>query len=243
MPGVPHSTSEWQGKRMQNWLKNVLVAGFLAISAARAAEPQVPPPTTTAPSHAHGVHGMILFGEPGRVFASHLPLYRHPHDWQVVLELQPVGTDAQRLADQLLAEGGLLTIEPERFDLWRLKPGASEPLRQFKAVLYRDHFERGGDKLRELAWQVKRVWQFAPVGVSAAAQGHHYYVIGLDDCRQTGWLLHQVERRPDTDQVLRISANTALPARIQVEQLLGKDSVNAGFRVDQVVWQDSDDLQ
>ena len=232
---------------MQNWLKNVLLAGFLAISAAPAAELQTGAPVTAAAatkhSHAHGVHGMLLFGEPGRVFASHLPLYRHPHDWQVVLELQPVGTEAQQLTDRLLAAGGLLTLEPERFDLWRLKPGASEPLRQFKAALYREHFERGGEKLREIDWQVKRVWQFAPVRIDAATSDHHYYVIGLDAGRQSGWLLHQVERRPDTDQILRISAKTDLPARLRVEQLLGKDSVDTGFRVEQVVWQDSDDLQ
>lgn len=238
---------------MQNWLKIVLVAGFLATFAARATEPQTVAPATavattmaaTKPSHAHGVHGMVLFGEPGRVFASHLPLYRHPHDWHVVLELQPAGTEAQQLTDRLLAEGGLLTIEPERFNLWRLKPGANEPLNQFKAVLYREHFERGGEKLREVAWQVKRVWWFEPVQVSteANASGHRYFAIAGEQAGQTGWLLHKVERRPDVDQILRIKTAAPLTGLITAEQLLTVGSTDARFRIEQVLWQDRDDLQ
>ncbi len=228
---------------MQNWLKNVLVAGFLAISAARAAEPQTVVPASAAPSHAHGVHGMVLFGEPGRVFASHLPLYRHPHDWQVVLELTPAGTEAQQLVDRLLAEGGLATIEPERFDIWRLKPGASEPLRQFNATLYREHFERGGEKLREVDWQVKRVWWFEPVRVGPEASGRHYFAIATENDGQTGWLLHKVERQPDVDQILRIKTTTALTGLVSTEQLLTGSSTDTRFQVEQLIWQDGDDLQ
>ncbi len=243
MPGVPHSTSEWQGKRMQNWLKNVLIAGFLAITTTQAAEPQTAAAPTSAPSHAHGVHGMLLFGEPGRVFASHLPLYRHPHDWQVVLELQPLGTEAQQLTDTLLATGGLLTLEPERFDLWRLKPGASEPLGQFQATLYRDHFERGGEKLQAFDWQVKRIWWFEPVRVGPEASGHHYFAIATENGGQTGWLLHKVERRPDVDQILRIKTTTALTGLVSTGQLLTGSSTDARFQVEQLIWQDGDDLQ
>lgn len=186
---------------------------------------------------------MVLFGEPGRVFASHLPLYRHPHDWQVVLELDPIGESAPQQVHALLAAGGLLTLEPERFDLWRLKPGARDPLWQFRAALYRGHFERGGEAVQMLDWQVRKVWHFAPAQTALSPQGHRYYVIGLDDCRQTGWLLHKIERRPDTDQLVRISTQSALPAVLEVAQQLNSDSVNAGFRVEQVLWQDSEDLQ
>ena len=224
---------------MKNWLKNILVAGFLAVSGPLAAEPQ----NTEAPSHAHGVHGMILFGEPGRAFASHLPLYRHPHDWQVVLELAPADEPGQQQVNALLAAGGLLTLEPERFDLWRLKPGASAPLSQFQATLYRDHFERGGEKLQSLNWQVKRVWWFEPVRVDTETSTHRYFVIGGDSAGQTGWLLHKVERRPDVDQILRIKTNTGFTGLVSSERLLTGSSADARFQVEQVLWQDSDDLQ
>lgn len=239
MPGVFHSTGECGRKQVKNWLKNALFAGFFAASCGQAAELDATP----ALSHAHGVHGMVLFGEPGRVFASHLPLYRHPHDWQVVLELAPADEPGQQQVNALLAAGGLLTLEPERFDLWRLKPGASAPLSQFQATLYRDHFERGGEKLQNLSWQVNRVWWFEPVRVDNEASAHHYFVIASDGAGQTGWLLHKVERRPDVDQILRIKTATGLTGLVSSEQLLTSRSTDARFQVEQVLWQDSDDLQ
>ncbi len=44
-----------------------------------------------APSHQHGstmgVHGMVVFGGRDGLYASHLPLFRAPHDRQIVLGL------------------------------------------------------------------------------------------------------------------------------------------------------------
>lgn len=235
---------------MQNWLKTALIWAAMAIPGAHLAAESTPPPTppptpasTTTASHAHGVHGMVLFGEPGRVFASHLPLYRHPHDWQVVLELQPVSDAGQKLTNALLEQGGLLTLEPERFDLWRLKPGASDPLTRFSAMLYRDHFERGGEQVQAFDWLVKRTWIFEPVHVKPHAAGHRYLPVGADRANQTGWLLHQVERRPDTDQIIRIHTVHALTDAVQVEDLLSASSTDTRFQIKQLLWQDRDDLQ
>ncbi len=230
---------------MQNWLKTVLlVVGsvvILMISGTSRAESATQTLATAA--HAHGVHGMVLFGEPGRVFASHLPLYRHPHDWQVVLELFPATETAQKFVNDLLQTGGLLTLEPERFDLLRLQPGAAEPLREFKATLYQGHFERGGSKVAELDWQVKSTPLFLPVRIDSQATGHAYHAIGQNRAGSAMWLLHRVERRPDLDQILRIRPHQPLPASFRTDQLLTTDSEDPRFALKQVVWQDSDDLQ
>lgn len=216
------------------WLKTVRIGLLLALSAAAtAAEP--------VPAHAHGIHGMLLFGEPGRIFASHLPLYRHPHDWQVVLELAPGTETARVLAGELLTDGNLLTLEPEHFDLLRLRPDARAPLRQFRAGLYLGHFERGGSKLDSFDWRVKRIWWFEPVNASATASGQRYLVIGDGPGKQ--WLLHRVERRPDVDQILQIETTTALSGLLNTPALLGNDSRESRFRVTATVWQDHDDLQ
>ena len=92
-------------------------------------------------THAHGVHGMVLFGSDS-LFASHLPLYRAPHDWQVVLEVEP---QDQAVAESFRQSDGMLTIEPEPFDLTRLDPQAEDPLPAFAAKVYKGHFERGGE--------------------------------------------------------------------------------------------------
>lgn len=223
---------------MRNWLKTVLLAvSLVAASAGWAETPEEPQ------KHAHGVHGMVLFGEPGRVFASHLPLYRHPHDWQVVLELAPATEAGQKIVNELLLAGGLLTLEPERFDLLRLHAGAAEPLRQLKATLYRDHFERGGSQVAELDWLVKSTPVFLPVRADPQASGHRYLTIGRNDAGKSVWLLHRVERRPDRDQILRIRPHAALPEVLHFDQSLTDASKDPRFLLEQVVWQDSDDLQ
>ncbi|NQD37387.1 hypothetical protein HPT27_10130 [Permianibacter sp. IMCC34836] len=219
---------------MKNWLKTVLASPLIGLVAmAQAAD--------VGPAHAHGVHGMLLFGEPGQVFASHLPLYRPPHDWQVVLELEPVTEAARKQTEQLLSTDTLLSLEPERFDLLRLRPGATDPLTQFRAALYLGHFESGGSKLADIDWRVKRTWLFEPVRVNVAADAQHYAVLSAGPGRQ--WLLHRVERRPDFDQILRIESQAPLPAELSLPQLLGQDSVDSRFRVSRIIWQDTDDLQ
>ena len=221
---------------MQNWLKTVLIGVLLGFGGNGQASESAP-----VTVQAHGVHGMLLFGEPGRVFASHLPLYRHPHDWQVVLELEPTSEAAKKRTDELLAKQNLLTLEPEHFDLLRLHPGATNPLQQFKAALYAGHFERGGNKQDDVDWRVKRSWWFEPVQVRTDTVGQHYFVIGTGPGKQ--WLLHQVERRPDVDQILAIVSTTALTGMLNSAILLNNGSVDAHFRVSATVWQDADDLQ
>lgn len=237
---------------MQNWLKTVLMLGLLAAPAVMLSAESTTP-AIARPAHAHGVHGMVLFGEPGRIFASHLPLYRHPHNWQVVLELEPVDEAGQKLTNTLLEHGGLFTLEPERFDLWRLKPDAREPLKRFSAVLYRDHFERGGERLQALEWQVKRTWVFEAIHIEFPPEaGHRYYQIGREerDKKAKFWLLHKVERVPDTDQIVEIctsehrepglfkSATLLESQREDLDNCLGIPLWHV-----QVLWQDTDDLQ
>ena len=220
---------------MQDWTKTArLLIGLCLV-------PQAHVESAAPQARAHGVHGMVLFGEPGQLFASHLPLYRHPHDWQVVLELEPESAAGENLIRAQLNEGGLLTLEPEPFDLFRLKPGAGEPLASFKAALYRGHFERAGQKLAELGWRVKRTWFFEPVQVRSDVTDHRYLVVGTEPDRQ--WLLHRVERRPDVDQILRIETTATLAGVLTVPSLLNQNSADLRFRVTATAWQDTDDLQ
>lgn len=221
--------------KVQYWSRTALLVLGLCLV------PQAYTESTTPQADAHGVHGMVLFGEPGRLFVSHLPLYRHPHDWQVVLELEPESAAGESVIRAQLADSGLLTLQPEPFDLFRLKPGAGEPLMRFTAALYRGHFERGGESLAELGWRVKRTWFFEPVVARSGVTDHRYLVVGAEADRQ--WLLHRVERRPDVDQILRIEATATLAGVLTAPSLLDRNSADTRFRVTATVWQDTDDLQ
>jgi len=92
-----------------------------------------------------GEHGMALFGGKAGLYASHLPMFHAPHDYQVILQVHvaDAATDAA-LRKRLDGKTALWTIAPEKFELSRLAPSAAAPLRQFKADLVQGHFEQGG---------------------------------------------------------------------------------------------------
>ena len=93
----------------------------------------------------YGEHGMALFGGKEGLYASHLPMFHAPHDYQVILQVHVAdpATDAalrRRLDDKII----LWTIAPEKFELSRLAPQSPSPLKHFKADLVLGHFEQGG---------------------------------------------------------------------------------------------------
>ncbi len=63
-------------------------------------------------------HGMLIFGKE-QIYASHLPLFHTPHNYQIIIELQLDNLSKEKfLKDQLQhPEFTTYTIEPERFVL------------------------------------------------------------------------------------------------------------------------------
>jgi hypothetical protein len=72
----------------------------------------------------YGEHGMALFGGKEGLYASHLPMFHAPHDYQVILvHVADPATDAA-LRKRLDGKTALWTIAPEKFELSRLAPQA-----------------------------------------------------------------------------------------------------------------------
>src|SRR5215210_610404 len=78
-----------------------------------------------------GVHGMLVFGGQrtedafrSPVYASHLPMFMAPHDFQVILKVS--GKAAGRYGDFVAHFGAseIYTFEPERFSIDELQPEA-----------------------------------------------------------------------------------------------------------------------
>jgi hypothetical protein len=71
----------------------------------------------------HGLHGMLLFGGADDLLASHLPLFRVPHDRQIVLALRVRDASAAAaLRGELERANEIHTLVPEPFDLNRMNP-------------------------------------------------------------------------------------------------------------------------
>ena len=84
-----------------------------------------------------GVHGMVLVTQGSNIYASHLPLYKKPHNVQLLYKLDDYGMAVL----QTVRDGQLITIKPKPFNLQRLMRGEKMVI---QADLYAGHFERGG---------------------------------------------------------------------------------------------------
>lgn len=102
--------------------------------------------------HQHGnataaVHGMVLFGT-DTLFASHIPMFSVPHDWQALfeVELSHLSADAKAIYLAAAQNGlqALVTLKPQPFVLPKLLSGE---ITTFEASIYKGNFEQGGPVL------------------------------------------------------------------------------------------------
>jgi len=185
-----------------------------ALSCAPAARAQAPAPSM-------GEHGMLLFGGRDGLFLSHLPMFHRPHDTQVVLQVHLADRRHEdELRRELAARPRLWTVVPERFELDRLAPQASQPLHSFHADVVQGHFERGGRTIHTNdEFIVDRVvfdHRLAPTGGPGATLA--YRVVDAGPAAREHFLVHWIATRPDADHVVRVltPAPAALPAQVEL---------------------------
>jgi hypothetical protein len=162
---------------------------------------------------AESVHGMLIVGEQ-TVFLSHLPMFGSPHDYQVILEVAfaKAGADPQAdyFNDRKRSSTKIYTLEPERFVLTRL--AAATPLHQFKANIYRGHFERfPTQRAKEAARiaqnvdvNVTRVIHFRKFDPTVEKPAQlEYLLFGKGD---EHFLAHVITKPPDFDHIVSVKA-------------------------------------
>ena len=103
------------------------------------------------------IHGMLLFGQETN-YASHLPMFHAPHDYQLLMELEfkeVTGSKALELYAELKKEEHkLFTLVPEKMDLSLVISGEKS---NFSAHIFKDHFERGGENLGAVQVKVSKI--------------------------------------------------------------------------------------
>jgi len=102
-------------------------------------------------------HGMLLFGQ-SMTYASHLPMFHAPHDYQAIFKLSLSDSNSeQTVAAYTKAKAqhhGIFTLVPEKMDLTKVLNGSKT---QFQAEIYLGHFERGGTSIGPVTVQVEAV--------------------------------------------------------------------------------------
>jgi hypothetical protein len=162
----------------------------------------------TAQQHEHtamssdkpSVHGMLIFGM-DKIYASHLPMFRTPHDYQIILELELDKANLKLfIKDQKEhPEYTTYTIEPERFVL----PDMIQNPKPFKVNLYRGHFERGGVKIMTNATvKIKQVVCFRKFNKDEAKSTTTDFLLFGNEGEH--FMAHFIINKPDFEQIIQV---------------------------------------
>jgi hypothetical protein len=151
------------------------------------------------------VHGMLVVGSKA-VFASHLPMFHEPHDYQVIIELElPAAALASYRADKKQHPTSIYTLAPKPFQLRRIR---TDKRFRFRGTLYRGHFERGGKPLlRDIELTVARVIHFRHLSADTV-EPRAYRAVRFGSGTEQ-FLAHFVGQKPDFDQIAAITSTSA----------------------------------
>lgn len=166
-------------------------------------------------SHIQAVHGMIVFGK-RRTFFYHLPMWREPHVWHIVIEGEFNEEGKNLYQNDQQAGSPWASFEPMPFPLSSLQPGFV-----MKGLLYHGHFEQGGtplplaDNPKEVSVTVKRMITVKALNPSGPKfQSAIFRVFGGEG---DWYASHLPTGYPDFDQVLSLAPSAACPVPLLPE--------------------------
>lgn len=149
------------------------------------------------------VHGMLLFGQQ-TTYASHLPMFHSPHDYQLLLKLKLQELPrAQTLKFyELKKKQGetLFTLVPETMDLTKIIDGSKKT---FSATIFQGHFERGGTDLGPVQVEVDSIVYSKKLdGKQTQLPYESYLVFGE---KGEYFAAHVIKEKPNYDAVFSVS--------------------------------------
>jgi hypothetical protein len=145
---------------------------------------------------------MLLFGDKV-TYASHLPMFHSPHDYQVLLKLRladkPGANTVALYEEAKKSSTGYFTLVPEPMDLTQIISGSRKT---FFAAIYVGHFERGGKALGAVQVSVAEVTYVDKLNGEKLPDGNRYMVFG-----EAGeyFAMHLIMGRPNFDAIVKTS--------------------------------------
>lgn len=151
-------------------------------------------------------HGMLLFGSE-KIYVSHLPMFRSPHHYQIILELELSKSDKQKYVSDKNKNPNYTTytIEPEKFVL----PDMINNPKPFKVNLYRGHFERGGiEILKNITVKIVQIISFKKFNPEEMKSKTTNFILFGNEKEQ--FLAHEITNKPDFEQIIEVKTNMSL---------------------------------
>ncbi|WP_019028223.1 hypothetical protein [Colwellia piezophila] len=174
----------------------VFFLGLALLSPVSIAEDEVKELPPLDPSYM-GVHGMVLVVQGSSIYASHLPLYKKPHNVQLLYQL-----DNKDLAVlQTVRDSQFITIKPKPFNLQRLMRGEKIVI---QADLYAGHFERGGMLIYQnisLTFD-KQLYVRTFDDIKPSSRQQEYDVVTLKQNYRI--YIHRIQQAPSFDHILSV---------------------------------------
>lgn len=174
--------------------------------------------------HAHsrvGMHGMVLFTDGVELYASHLPLYHAPHDYQLIYRVETryekelirwLTVQESDSIPQYL--NSMITLLPAKFDLNKLIAGQTFSV---PSQLFFGHFERGGKKwLKDENFKfVSLVYKRALSSTQHVSQPRWQRINKATNEQGIQILVHQIQASPSFDAIVLVRGCET--ERLQVE--------------------------
>ncbi|QNK64447.1 hypothetical protein H7F33_08205 [Pedobacter sp. PAMC26386] len=160
-------------------------------------------------------HGMMLMGTEV-IYASHLPMFHSPHDYQIISILELTKEAQERyIQDRKSHPDELIyTIEPETLVL----PEMMNHSKVFKANIYRGHFERGGTKfLENIPVRIKQIIYYKQFDKNGIKPANLQYLLFGNDKEQ--FLVHRISSKPDFDENIAVQLKDKKALKAIVDNL------------------------
>jgi hypothetical protein len=197
-------------------MKKVLFGIFFLLSQVSFAEDKVKKLPPLDPAYM-GVHGMVLVTQGSSIYASHLPLYKKPHNVQLLYKL-----DNNNLSILQTVRGGeLITIKPKPFNLQRLMRGETMVI---QADLYAGHFERGGMLVYEnisLSFD-KQLYVRTFDDIKPSSTKQEYDVVSLRENYRI--YIHRIQEAPSFDHILGVDLQAGCLGRFNTSSPVPKET-------------------
>ena len=210
----------------RSFLKNVCAAAVASSLCGLKLEAHARP--EPLPADAPATHNMLVVGEKA-VYLSHLPMFNRlgktsyltPHRYQVLLEAT-FSRGGKELQNIYMADRAnnpsvkMYTLTPTTdYVLPRL--GSSNPLRSFRATIFRGHLERGGEEIKgleDVTVNVKRVLHFRQFDPKVSKPARLEYLLFGKPSEL--FLAHFISKPPDFDQIasVKIDGHTFTDAEL-----------------------------
>ncbi len=140
---------------------------------------------------------MLLMGK-AKIYASHLPMFHSPHDYQAILDIE---------LDKKSLDKYLKSTSPDYFTLVPaigVLPTMAREGQEFGADLYEGHFERGGRLIATGTARVVKVLLFRKFDPLASKPSSlELFVFGNQTEK---FAAHLIQAKPDFDQILQVDS-------------------------------------